>query len=155
MENIFADNTSVSMTIAKIDNKKITKTIFNQLNIWNPFKAQFIFTGDKILGYVNSNGIWIIYIINDKIFKCFERDLFLPNRNSFIFDDLGILFDPTEKKEFIEKNKIKLQELREMNDDFLFNKSTTSIDELVTAYNRAEENRSKLLEQLKKRQIFL
>lgn len=107
------------------------------------------------MGYVNSNGTWIIYIINDRIFKCFESDLFLPSRNSFIFDDLGILFDPTEKKEFIEKNKIQLQELRELNDDFLFDKSNTSIDELATAYNKAEENRSKLLEQLKKRQIFL
>ncbi|TLX24663.1 hypothetical protein FE904_14925 [Chryseobacterium indologenes] len=157
MENIFADSTIVSITVAKIDNKKLNKTIFTQLNIGNPFGVQFIFKGDKILGYVNSNdGTWIIYTINERIFKCHQNELFLPKKSSFIRDDLRILFTPAEKEDFIERNKIKLQELEMMNNDYLFDRfNNENIEELISAYNKAEENRLKLLEDLRTRQIFL
>jgi len=70
IEKLFTKESTVKISILKIDNKKFTKSIFNQLNYKNPFDRDINLNQDaKFLGYVNDKGKWILWTDTDYIYK--------------------------------------------------------------------------------------
>lgn len=82
IKDLFTVETTIKVSVVKLDNKKLTSLIFNQLNISSPFDDAFNLKEDvKILGYVNSkvnikykdhhieNEKWLIWSRNDRLYK--------------------------------------------------------------------------------------
>lgn len=73
MKDFFTTETTVKINVATIDGKKITKSIFNQINTKSPFNFDkekgYIFEGGKILGYVFDKEYWLLWVEDDKIYK--------------------------------------------------------------------------------------
>ena len=53
MDDIFSNKTTVEITVVKINNQKLTKSILNQIELFNPFLDGNFADGTKIFGYVN------------------------------------------------------------------------------------------------------
>jgi hypothetical protein len=71
LDNLFTKETTIKVSVVTLDNKKLTKSIFNQLQVKKPFdKLYNIFDGVKFLGYVNDKKNYAVFTFNDKIYKC-------------------------------------------------------------------------------------
>lgn len=53
--NIFHSQSEIKVSILKVDNKKLTKSLVEQFKNENPFDAEFNFVGEKIFGYILIN----------------------------------------------------------------------------------------------------
>ncbi|MDW9382776.1 hypothetical protein [Chryseobacterium sp. JV558] len=72
MKDFFIMEKTIKINVITIDGKRITKSIFNQLNVSSPFTHDingYSFNGEKILGYVSDKGYWLIYAENEKIYR--------------------------------------------------------------------------------------
>lgn len=70
IEKLFSKTTTINVSVVKVDNKKLTKTIFNQVNILSPFDNLYnLREGVQFLGYVNDKGKWIIWSDSNRLFK--------------------------------------------------------------------------------------
>ncbi|MDO6739454.1 hypothetical protein [Wenyingzhuangia sp. 2_MG-2023] len=78
IDKIFTKETTIKITVVKIENKKMTKSIFNQLHIYSPFdKLYNIKNNVKVLGYINDKTIWVIWSNEESLFK-YELNNFYP-----------------------------------------------------------------------------
>ncbi|WP_294302523.1 hypothetical protein [uncultured Chryseobacterium sp.] len=72
MKDFFTREITIKINVITIDGKKITKSIFNQLNVKSPFTHDingYSFNGEKILGYVIDKGYWLIHAENEKLYR--------------------------------------------------------------------------------------
>lgn len=51
-KNIFADQSTIQINVMKIDGRRLTKSIMDQLSMDFPFDQNYLFTGEKVFGYV-------------------------------------------------------------------------------------------------------
>lgn len=52
IEKIFSEKTTIDITVVKLNNQKLTKSIFNQLRWYFPFDGNFNFTSELLFGHV-------------------------------------------------------------------------------------------------------
>lgn len=52
LQKIFSEKTTIDISVVKLKNQKLTKSIFNQLRWYFPFDENINFTSEKILGFV-------------------------------------------------------------------------------------------------------
>ena len=70
LENLFTDKTTVSVSVVKLNNQKMNKTIFNQLLIKSPYSSSFdIDENAKFLGFVNDKEKWLVWTDGLTIFR--------------------------------------------------------------------------------------
>jgi hypothetical protein len=69
-DKIFTKEITVRLCVVKIENKKLTKSIFNQLNIISPFDKLYNLKDNvKILGYIKDKTRWVIWSNGQSLFK--------------------------------------------------------------------------------------
>lgn len=51
-KNIFADQSTIQINVMKIDGRRLTKSIMDQISMDFPFDQNYLFTGEKVFGYV-------------------------------------------------------------------------------------------------------
>lgn len=84
IEHLFTEKTTVNLSVVKLNNHKINKTIFNQLITLSPFDRIFsIRESAKFLGFVNDKIQWILWTNGISIYKYQLRKL-----NEFCHFDL-------------------------------------------------------------------
>lgn len=71
----FSESQTVTVSVAKLGNQKITKSIFNQIPIGKRIKYPFDFEGINILGFVNDSDQWVIYTEEERLFKGSLREI--------------------------------------------------------------------------------
>lgn len=70
IDKLFTKETTVKISVVKIDNKKLTKSIFNQLNKVSPFDSNYNLKENvKFFGYINDKTTWIIWGDDEFIYK--------------------------------------------------------------------------------------
>lgn len=68
MENDFRIRTaSVNIKVMTVDEKRMTKSVFNQIEAGNPFNKDLEFCGDGLLGYVKDRGKYLLWIKDGKL----------------------------------------------------------------------------------------
>lgn len=78
IKELFTKTTTVNISVVKINNKNLTKSIFNQLNISSPFDRLYNLKDNvKFLGYVNDKTKWIIWSDENNLFR-YELKEFSP-----------------------------------------------------------------------------
>lgn len=65
----FSEKQTVTISVAKMENQKITKSIFSQIPESRRIKYPFNFNGIHILGYVNDKGMWVLYTSDNILYK--------------------------------------------------------------------------------------
>ncbi len=102
VEKLFPKETNVKISIVKIDNKKLTKGIFNQLNRISPFDRYYnLKEKAKLFGYVNDKGKWIIWSDNEFICKYEMKEIYpflRINIDRDKIEDLIKVYDSEEVK---------------------------------------------------------
>lgn len=85
----FSEQSSIKISVLTIDGKRLTKSMFDQLETKNPFNAEFSFKADKVFGYVNvknesKQGLnkVIIFEQSGKLFKYNTFPLFMISISS-------------------------------------------------------------------------
>ena len=61
---------TVSIQLITVDGKKMTKSVFNQIQEENCFDTNFNFNADNFLGYVVDGAKYLIFIKNGELRKC-------------------------------------------------------------------------------------
>lgn len=85
-KNIFADQSTIQINVMKVDGKRLTKSIIEQIPMVNPFDKEYNFTGDKVFGFVKLElkdpinptqtiKLWGIAQYKDKLIKFSYSDL--------------------------------------------------------------------------------
>lgn len=70
MSKIFTKDTFIKVSVVKLDGRKLTKSIFNQLHTISPFDRLYNLKNDvKVLGYINDKTIWIIWSNQENLYK--------------------------------------------------------------------------------------
>lgn len=109
MNEIFTNKTTVDITVVKLGNQKLTKSILNQIELLNPFDDGNIAHGIKILGYVNHK-------LKDSV----KNVLFIYDSKLYYFP-----FSTLEKMATI-KDRLKFKEDQLFNFKFIFFKNYKS-----------------------------
>jgi len=65
-----SDVQTVTISVAKMGNQKITKSVFSQIPVGGRIRYPFKFDGIQILGYVNEKGLWVLYTVDNRLYKC-------------------------------------------------------------------------------------
>ncbi|MBU4536967.1 MAG: hypothetical protein L6264_07405 [Weeksellaceae bacterium] len=71
----FSEAQTVTVSVAKLGNQKLTKSMFNQIPIGRRIKYPFDFEGISILGFVNNGEHWVIYTEDERLFKGSLREI--------------------------------------------------------------------------------
>jgi hypothetical protein len=153
-DKLFAKETSIKLSVVKIENKKLTKGIFNQLNRKSPFdKLYNLKENVKFLGYVNDKTKCLLWSNKDFIYKYDIKDFFPFLRidlNKNTIDDLYEVF-PSEEVNSLHnfKNENGYYEYQELEISCVLEKNTQY--EIL----EKKETVDKIVEELLKRQIFI
>ncbi|WP_136468997.1 hypothetical protein [Flagellimonas onchidii] len=134
---IFTNETTIKISVVKLDNKKMTKGIFNQLHISSPFDKLYNLKEEvQILGYVNEKDKWVIWSNKQRLYK-YEiynfsplidldlnkdkiKDLYhiYPSENirslyfgdeHYSFEEISSVLDKKEQYEILDKQEILLR----------------------------------------------
>lgn len=65
----FSESQTVQISVVKIGNQKVTKSILNQMPVGRKIRYPFELDEVQILGFVNDKGLWIIYTTEGRVFK--------------------------------------------------------------------------------------
>ncbi|MDR6459262.1 aspartate carbamoyltransferase regulatory subunit [Chryseobacterium vietnamense] len=77
IKELFTKTTTVNISVVKINNKNLTKSIFNQLNISSPFDRLYNLKNNvKFLGYVNDKTKWMIWTDEVNLFRFELKEFF-------------------------------------------------------------------------------
>ncbi|MGK4568199.1 hypothetical protein [Flavobacterium sp. 3HN19-14] len=77
IEQLFTEEATIKISVLKIDNKKISKSVFNQLHIRSPFdKLYNLKENVKFFGYINDKERWIIWSNGEFLSKYEINELF-------------------------------------------------------------------------------
>lgn len=154
IEKLFPKETTIKINIVKIDNKKITKSIFNQINRSSPFdKLYHLKENIKFLGYINDKTKWIIWTNNEFLFKYEIKEIYQMSRinlNKNTIEELQKIY-PSEKVKslYSQKNEFDHFEYRDIEISSVLDIKEQS--EILDKKEMVEEIISEIL----KRQIFL
>ncbi len=153
LDKLFTKESTIKISVISINDKKITKSIFNQLNIKNPFDKHInLLENVLFLGYINDKTKWIIWKDNDFLYKYELKHLLQikwidVNRNT-IKDLLEIY--PTEVVKnayhFVDDN------LNEYKEETI---SNTLNREDLHDFIYKQDMINKIIENITKRQIFV
>jgi hypothetical protein len=146
IENLFTENTTINITVLKINNKNFTKSIFNQLHLSSPFTKLYELKEDlKILGYVNDKTRWVIWTDNEFLYKYDIKKFYPLLKLEINICEIGTLLDiyPSEDVRLLSEN--------------LENYDLANIlnEEEKKVINNKKETVEKILKEVVKRQIFL
>lgn len=154
IDKLFEKEVTVKVSVVKIDNKKLTKSIFNQLHYSSPFDSLFNLKENvKFLGYVNDDFRYLIWTNGEFIFKCNLNEFTKFRKidlNKNTISDLHEVF-PSEKVEslFLVKNEIGFNEYQDLQITQVLGPKYQS--EILDK----QENVEKIIKELLKRQIFV
>ena len=51
-KKLFAEQSTIQINVMKVDGKRLTKSLMDQIAIDFPFDLEYLFTGEKVFGYV-------------------------------------------------------------------------------------------------------
>ncbi len=70
IESLFSEKATINISIVKLHNQKINKTIFNQLLVYSPFTEEFhLRKYVKFLGFVNEKVKWMLWTDDESIYR--------------------------------------------------------------------------------------
>jgi hypothetical protein len=82
---------TVTIQLITVDGKRMTKAVFNQIENEVAFDTLFQFIGDSILGYVNSDSKWLLFVkggrlrkMNISVFNKIASERYIPDYNKAI-----------------------------------------------------------------------
>lgn len=137
----FSESQLIEISVVKIGNQKITKSILNQLPGGSKIKYPFHFNGLKILGYVNDKEAYVIYVENEKFYKQSVQYI------------LNLLNTPTERHQI---STIEKFIIIDPEDDYNpFHRFTELSQENQKKFSAVVEKMESFVEVLKSHQIFI
>lgn len=154
IERLFEKEATIKISVVKIENKKLTKGIFNQINWQSPFdKFYNLKENVKFLGYVNDNFKCLVWTNGDSLYKYRIKD-FYPFRsidlNKNTINELIEIF-PSDQVESLHsfKNEMGIYEYQELQISCVLD-----VKEQYVIIEK-KENVEKIIKELLKRQIYL
>lgn len=76
IEDLFTEKTTIEISVVKLNNQKINKTIFNQIVIRSPFDRVYSLSKNvQFLGYVNDKISMLLWTNGVNIYRCRLKDL--------------------------------------------------------------------------------
>lgn len=153
-DKLFTKVTSIKLSVVKIENKKLTKSILNQLNRKSPFDRLYNLKENvKFLGYVNDKTKCLLWSNEDFIYKYDIKDFFSFLRidlNKNTINDLYQIFPSEEVNSLYNfTNEMGHYEYQDLEISCVLDKNTQY--EILDK----KENLDKILEEILKRQIFI
>jgi hypothetical protein len=154
IEKLFSKEVTVKISVLTIENKKITKSIFNQLNYSLPFDNLFNLKSNvKFLGYINDKLKYVIWTNNEFIYKCELKEFYPIARlnldGDLIRDLIEIYPSETVKSLYHYLNDYSIYEYRDLQISSVLEKK-----EQYSIIDRKEEIQ-KIITEILKRQILL
>jgi len=149
IKDFFTEQLTVEITLLKVNNKKLTKTLLNQFIVSSPFdKSYELKPKAKIFGFVNDKGYWIIWSDVKYIYKFNTKELMKFNLINF------------DTRLFQLRKIYSLPRLDKMSNDQLYENQYSSISEILSEEELKEiTEKQKFLneffKELYKKQIFL
>jgi hypothetical protein len=154
IEKLFTKETTIKINIVKIDNKKITKSVFNQINRSSPFDQLYNLKENiKFLGYINDKTKWIIWTNNEFLFKYEIKEIYQMSRINLhknTIEELQKIY-PSEKVKslYSQKNEFDHFEYKDIEISNVLDIKEQS--EILDKKEMVE----KIISEILKRQIFL
>lgn len=154
LETLFTTETTIKVSVVKIDNKKLTKGVYNQLNIKTAFDDFYnLKENAKLLGYVNDKSRFYLWTNGNSIFRNEIKELYpliKLNLNKNTIDELRNIF-PSEEVE-------SLYSYKNENGDYEYrNLQISQVLQKNSQYELIEkkENVEKIVKEILNRQIFI
>lgn len=153
-DKLFIKATSIKLSVVKIENKKLTKSILNQLNRKSPFdKLYNLKENVKFLGYVNDKTKCLLWCNEDLIYKYDIKDFFPFLRIDLHKNTINDLYEifPSEEVNLLHsfRNEMGHYEYQDLEISCVLDKNTQY------EIQDKKENIDKILEEILKRQIFI
>lgn len=156
IQNLFTNETTIKVSVVTLDNKRLTKSIYNQLHYKKPFdKLYNINDGVQFLGYVHDKGQFVVFKEKSKLYVC-NLDAFRVLRDIDLDKNtIEYLYKvyPSDEVEqlyrFNSKNDMEKDNYRDMQISQVF-----SIKGQYEFIDKAEKLQN-LINEIFKRQIFL
>lgn len=137
----FSDQQTVTISVAKMGNQKITKSIFAQIPEGRHIVHPFNLDGVNILGYVNDKGSWILYTADGILYKRSINQL------------LELLKNPIHNQRFLDiKKYVKVEDPHEYED---YDTYSMLPEVIQTEYRLATDKIKLFITALRGRQIYL
>jgi len=153
-EKLFEKEATIKISVVKIDNKKLTKGVFNQINWKSPFDRLYNLKENvKFLGYVNDKSKWLVWSNGEFLYKYKISDFYPFLRIDFNKNTINELLDvfPSEVVKSLNdfKNQMGHYEYTDL--------EISSVLDVKEQYVIIEkkENIEEIINGLLKRQIFL
>lgn len=153
-EKLFEKKTTVDVNVLKVDNKKMTKGIFNQLHWNSPFDKLYNLKANvKLLGYVNDKSNWLIWTNGEDLYKYEINKFYLFRTIDFDKNTIAELVKvyPSEEVESLNScwNDVGFYEYQESQISTVLsrNEQYSIIDK--------KESVDKIVKEVLKRQIFV
>lgn len=154
IEKLFKKNTTINISVVKLENKKLTKGVFNQINRKSPFdKLYELKENVSFLGYVNDANKWVIWTDDKSLYKYKFVDFFNLSRIDFHRNTIEELFKvyPSQELELLnsyqndlgnyEYQGLQISQVLKPNEQYVIIEK--------------KEYLEKIIDELLKRQIFL
>lgn len=153
IDNLFTDKTTIDISVVKLNNQKINKTIFNQIVTRPPFDRVYSLSKNvKFLGYVNDKISMLLWTNGVNIYRCRLKDL-----REFAFFDLENETIGKLKEHYSTHNFNYYQNPYDRGDEYGYSDKIWSIltsDEIAEIRSK-QEFVKEILNALNGRQIFV
>ena len=156
---------NLNIKIVEVNNKKLSKSLFDQLPEYFPFNSNAEFIGDKIFGYIKiKNGKqsinFLLFVKENKVYKSdltFLKNLSQVNLLSNYHENqiiTNFIFFRKQKEDFVYDNHLDSDSFNEL---YVMNYKTTQVfnENGRSLINDAKKNASNFLIQIKDLQIFI
>lgn len=156
---------NLNIKIVEVNNKKLSKSLLDQLPEHFPFNSNAEFIGDKIFGYIKiKNGKqsinYLLFVKENKVYKSdltFLKNIAQINLLSKYFENQTItnfIFFRKRKEDFIDDNHLDCDSFNEL---YAMNYKTTEVfnENGKSLINDTKKNASSFLIQIKDLQIFI
>jgi len=154
VENLFKKETVVKISVVKIDNKKLTKGVFNQINQKSPFdKLYDLRENVNFLGYVNDNGKWVVWTNDESLYKYKIIDFYSFLRIDFSRNTIDELYK-IYPSEVVKSLYSHTNELGHYENQGCQISQVLELNEQISITDK-KENIEQIIDELVKRQIFL
>ncbi len=146
MEKIFSEEVNVTIRVVNIENKKLTKSVFNQLHYSSPFTNLFDLKDNvKVLGYVNDKEEVLLWSDENKLYKY---------RTKALIDFVRISFDTNTIEDLYKLYRSKrVQEIYFSSESC--NIGTIEDEKLLQEITAKQDFLKMFYRELKKNQIFI
>lgn len=157
IESLFTEKTTINISVVKLHNQKINKTIFNQLLINSPFTEDFHLRRQvHFFGFVNEKVKWMLWTDDESIYKYeMERAATFTylNLDNEKLDEFMKIY-PTRLLRYFKESHDEDDHHNEYDNDRTIVSAILNEEEKLEIENK-QVIISRILDELNERQIFL